>query len=159
MDNLETRTGPGLRLPPPIFFLAAFLIGIVLNTQWAISLSMLPDSWRQGPGWILILLGVLIMPSVLRRFRRSGTTFDVRKAASTLIADGPYQFSRNPTYVSLTLLYVGAGLLFNNGWILLLLTPVILIMDLWVIRKEERHLEVQFGEDYLRYKATVRRWL
>ncbi len=32
-------------------------------------------------------------------------------------------------------------------------------MDLSVIRKEERHLEVKFGKRYLRYKGTVRRWL
>ncbi len=99
------------------------------------------------------------MPPVLRRFRRAGTTFDVRKAASVLITDGPYRFSRNPSYVSLTLLYLGIGFLLNNGWILLLVVPVLLVMNLWVVRKEERHLETKFGEDYLRYKAAVRRWL
>ncbi len=53
---------------------------------------------------------VLIMPPVLRRFRRAGTPFfDFRKAASVLITDGPYGFSRNPSYVSLTLVFL-AGL-------------------------------------------------
>ncbi len=144
-------------MPPPVIYLAALLTGIVLNSLWA--MSPLPGSWRYIVGALFIAVNVLIMPPVLRRFRRAGTTFDVRKAASVLITDGPYRFSRNPSYVSLTLLYLGVGIILNNGWILLLVVPVLLVMDLWVVRKEERHLETKFGEDYLRYKAAVRRWL
>ena len=153
MDDL----GPGIRLPPPVIYLAALFTGIVLNSLWA--MSPLPDSWRYIVGSLLIVVNVLIMPPVLRRFRRAGTTFDVRKAASVLITDGPYRFSRNPSYVALTLLYLGVGIILNNGWIWLLVVPVLLVMDLRVVRKEERHLETKFGEDYLRYKAAVRRWL
>jgi protein-S-isoprenylcysteine O-methyltransferase Ste14 len=61
--------------------------------------------------------------------------------------------------VSLTLLYVGIGILINNGWVLILVIPVFLVMDMWVIRREERHLEAKFGQQYLGYKGTVRRWL
>jgi protein-S-isoprenylcysteine O-methyltransferase Ste14 len=107
---------------------------------------------------ILIIASILIMPFVLMRFRRAATPFDVRKAASSLITDGPYRFSRNPTYVSLTLL-LGIGILINSGWVLMLVIPVFLVMDLWVVRREERHREAKFGEQYLRYKRTVRRWL
>jgi protein-S-isoprenylcysteine O-methyltransferase Ste14 len=32
-------------------------------------------------------------------------------------------------------------------------------MDRWAIRREERHLEAKFGDQYVRYKAAVRRWL
>jgi len=119
----------------------------------------LPGSWRYILGSLLIGVSGLLITAVLRRFRRAGTTFDVRKAASVLITDGPYRFSRNPSYVSLTLLYLGVGLILNNGWIWLLVVPVLLIMDVWVVRKEERHLETKFGGDYVRYKAAVRRWL
>ncbi len=155
--NSETHIGPGIRLPPPVIYLAALLTGIVLNSLWA--MSPLPGSWRYIVGSLLIAVNVLIMPPVLRRFRRAGTPFDPRKAALVLITDGPYRFSRNPSYVTLTLLYLGVGTILNNGWILLLVVPVLLVMDLWVVRKEERHLETKFGEDYLRYKAAVRRWL
>ena len=96
---------PGIRLPPPVIYLAALLTGIVLDSLWA--MSPLPGSWRYIVGSLLIVVNLLIMPPVLRRFCRAGTTFDVRKVASVLITDGPYRFSRNPSYVSLTLLYVG----------------------------------------------------
>ena len=52
------------------------------------------------------------------------------KLPSVLITDGPYRFSRNPSYASLTLLYLGIGILLNNGWILILVAPVFLVMDL-----------------------------
>ena len=105
------------------------------------------------------MASILIVPPVLVRFRRAGTTLDVRKAASALITDGPYRFSRNPLYVSLTMLYVGLGVVLNSVSILLLAVPVLFIMDRWVIRREEEHLEEKFGNRYLHYKSTVRRWL
>jgi len=154
--NVEASSGP-IRIPPPVIYVAALAIGFVLSYLWP--MSPFSGSSRYIVGSLLIVVNVLIMPPVLGRFRRAGTAFDVRKAASVLITDGPYRFSRNPSYVSLTLLYLGIGSLLNNGWILILVAPVFLVMDLWVVRKEERHLETKFGEDYLRYKAAVRRWL
>lgn len=144
-------------MPPPVIYVSALLIGIRLNKLWPI--SPMPTFWAYTGGTALIIASILIMPPVLVRFRRAGTPLDVRKAASALITDGPYRFSRNPSYVSLTMLYVGLGVVLNNAWILLLAVPVLLIMDLWVIRREEKHLEEKFGKHYLQYKSTVRRWL
>jgi protein-S-isoprenylcysteine O-methyltransferase Ste14 len=153
----EASAGPGIHLPPPVIYLAALVIGSVLDYQWP--LSPLLGSSRYVVGSIIALAGGLIMPPVLVRFRRSGTTIDVRKPATALITEGPYRFSRNPIYVSLTLLYLGIGTLLNNAWILILVAPVFLVMNLWVVSREERHLEATFGEEFLRYKAAVRRWL
>ncbi len=156
--HVEASSGPRIRIPPPVIYVAALAIGFVLNYLWP--MSPLSGSSRYVIGSVLILVNVLIMPPVLRRFRRAGTAFfDLRKPASALITEGPYRFSRNPSYVSLTLLYLGIGILLNNGWILILVAPVFLVMDLWVVRREERHLEAKFGEEFLRYKAAVRRWL
>ena len=155
--NVEASSGPGIRIPPPVIYVVALAIGFVLN--YLRPMSPLSGSSRYVIGSVLILVSGLIMPPVLRRFRRAGTPFDVRKPASALITEGPYRFSRNPSYVSLTLLYLGIGILLNNGWILILVAPVFLVMDLWVVRREERHLEAKFGEEFLRYKAAVRRWL
>ncbi len=155
--NSKTHSGTGISIPPPVIYMAALLIGLGLN--YLSPIPLLSNGWSYIIGGVFIVVNIMIMPSVLFRFRRAGTTFDVRKAASVLITKGPYRFSRNPSYVSLTLVYLGIGFCLNNGWILLLVVPVVLIMDLWVVRREERHLEEKFGEEYLRYKSTVRRWL
>ena len=144
-------------VPPPLLYLAALLTGIALDCLWPPAL--LPGSWGYAAGAIFVAASFSIMPSVLMRFRRAGTPLDVRKPATALITDGPYRFSRNPIYVSMTLLYAGLAFLLGNGWVLILAVPVLLVMDLWVVRREERHLEAKFGEDYRRYKAAVRRWL
>jgi protein-S-isoprenylcysteine O-methyltransferase Ste14 len=72
---------------------------------------------------------------------------------------GVFRFSRNPLYLSLTLLYIGISLLFNALWALLLLLPLLVIVQIGVIQREEVYLERKFSDEYLRYKAQVRRWL
>ena len=152
----DAQLGPGLKLPPPAIYLVALLIGLGLDYLWPT--SPLPSFWARIVGAALIIVSIPIMPPVLARYKKVGTPFDVRKPTTALITDGPYQYSRNPSYVSLTLLYVGLGFVLNNGWVLAFVVPVLLIMDLWVVRSEERHLEAKFGEEYFRYKSAVRRW-
>jgi protein-S-isoprenylcysteine O-methyltransferase Ste14 len=154
---MDAHEGPGLRIHPPLIYLAAMIVGIGLNYLWP--LALLPGRWGAIAGVTLIVVGIAIMPPVLMQFRRLGTTFHPHKPASALITDGPYRFSRNPAYIALTLWYLGIGLLLSNGWVLLLAIPVLLVMDRRVVRGEERRLEAKFGEQYLRYKSQVRRWL
>jgi protein-S-isoprenylcysteine O-methyltransferase Ste14 len=149
--------GPGIRIHPPLIYAAALLIGIGLD-YWR-PMRLLPGPWGIVVGVALIVAGVAIMPPVLLSFREADTPFNPHRPASTLITSGLYRFSRNPAYIALTLWYLGAAFLFNSAWVLLLTIPVLLIMDLLIVPREERHLEARFGEQYLRYKSRVRRWL
>lgn len=155
--DAQPHEGPGLPVHPPVLYLAALFVGVGLSYAW--SLSPLPDRWGGIIGIVLIVLGTALMPPVLARFRRAGTPFNPHKPAAALVTDGPYRFSRNPAYVALTLWYLGIGLLLNNVWVLLLTIPLVLVMDRCVIRREEQHLEAKFGDEYRRYKSSVRRWL
>ena len=47
----------------------------------------------------------------------------------------------------------------NNGWVLALVVPLVMIMRFGVIAPEERYFQRRFGEDYLRRKKSVRRWI
>ncbi len=40
-----------------------------------------------------------------------------------------------------------------------LLVPTLMVMHYGAISREEQYLQSKFGEEYLRYKASVRRWL
>jgi len=55
--------------------------------------------------------------------------------------------------------YVGITLAAEAPWALLMLAPATLVIQYGVIAREERYLERLFGEDYLTYKRTTRRWI
>jgi len=151
------RDAPGVVALPPLIYLAFLAAGIVLDRLFPVEL--LPDALQYPLGIALMAIAALVMPFVLRRFRKAGTSLDVRKPTSALVTGGPYRFSRNPAYLSLTLLYAGIGVAADSLWIVGLLVPVLAVMQYGVILREERYLERKFGEDYLRYKRSVRRWL
>ncbi len=155
MSPAETDAAGVIALPP-VVYLAVLGIGIALDLLFPIPL--LPDSVQYRAGFAVIAGGGCIMPFVLRQFHWARTNFDPRKATTALITGGPYRFSRNPSYVSLSLLYVGVGIAADSIWILGLLAPTLTVMHYGVICREERYLESKFGEEYLRYKGSVRRW-
>lgn len=47
----------------------------------------------------------------------------------------------------------------NNLWLVIMLIPAVGTIAAVVIPREERFLERNFREEYLYYKAAVRRWL
>jgi protein-S-isoprenylcysteine O-methyltransferase Ste14 len=76
-----------------------------------------------------------------------------------LITTGPYRFSRNPLYLGGNVfIFAGAALCLGSPGGLLLTAIAILVAD-FMIRREERQLERDFGEEWVRYKSQVRRWL
>jgi protein-S-isoprenylcysteine O-methyltransferase Ste14 len=84
---------------------------------------------------------------------------DPRKPTPAISRDGPYRFTRNPMYVGGGLVQLGIGIALGNAWIVALLIPVVLLIHYGAILPEERYLERKFGDEYTRFKASVRRWL
>ena len=160
MSN-NTETGPqGGPLPgllrPPIVFLSAILVGIALNHAWPLPfvpsiLSLL------GP--LVTLCAVLLFVLSLREFRAAGTPVRGTDRTTTIVRTGPYRFSRNPIYLSFILLLFGLALWLDDFWLFLTVIPATAFIVAVVIPREERFLERNFHEQYLSYKATVRRWL
>lgn len=156
-DSQPTKdvSNPGL-LRPPIVFLGAILVGIVLN--WAWPLRFRPSIlWRLGP----LFTGFAVMLFLLsfQEFRRAGTSVRGTERTTTIVRTGPYRFSRNPIYVSFILLVLGLSIWLNDLWLLVTLVPAVGVIAVIVIPREERFLERNFKEQYASYKASVRRWL
>jgi protein-S-isoprenylcysteine O-methyltransferase Ste14 len=76
-----------------------------------------------------------------------------------LVTTGPYRFSRNPLYLGGNVfIFFGAALFLGSPAGLLLTMLHLPFLDLF-IRREEKQLERAFGDEWMRYKSQVRRWL
>jgi protein-S-isoprenylcysteine O-methyltransferase Ste14 len=148
---------PGVIAKPPLIYLGFLLLGLGLDRLWPV--VVLPEIAQSPVGGVLIGLGVLLILSAIRRFKAAGTSFHTHKPATAILSDGPYGVSRNPIYLGLIAIYLGVGVMADAGWVAVLLGPLLLVMHFGVIAREERYLERKFGDEYLRYKAKVRRWI
>jgi protein-S-isoprenylcysteine O-methyltransferase Ste14 len=148
---------PNVIALPPLIYLGALGLGLIGGYLWPATMAW--GTARLAAGVILVAAGVAFGGAAVRRFVRAGTNLEVYKPATALVTDGPYQISRNPMYLTLSLVVAGIGLLANNAWILVVLIPTLAVMHVGVIVREERYLEAKFGDEYRRYKSRVRRWL
>jgi protein-S-isoprenylcysteine O-methyltransferase Ste14 len=59
----------------------------------------------------------------------------------------------------LTLLFFGIGFLVNSLWALIMVLPAVTVIHYGVVKREERYLEANFGDEYREFKSAVRRWV
>ena len=156
-DAPENADNPGVIAPPPLIYAGALAIGLLANRRYR--LAFLPRGLSRVLGWPLIFGGLMIGTLGFREMKRAGTNVDPREPTTTIVTDGPYRFTRNPLYLSMTLTYAGITARANALPAALLLPLVLRIMRRGVIEREERYLEGKFGDEYLSYKARVRRWI
>ena len=139
----DSTDGPGVHVPPPFFYVAAIGGGVA----------------RVVAAWLFVALFLVLLLWSFAWFARQKTTVIPDKPATALVLDGPFRLTRNPLYVAMALLTIGAGLWLNTWWVLILLAPALLAVDRLVIAREEAYLRRRFGAEYEAYTVRVRRWL
>lgn len=145
---------------PPFIYGGALLLGGVLE-------KFLPfeaiDRILAGlPVWVglaVLICGSLVDGAAVLALRRHGTTFMPNVGTQVLATAGIYGLSRNPIYLGNTIALLGVALVLRWSWLLLLVPVTMAAVSALAIAREERHLEVRFGEAYRDYKARVRRWI
>ncbi|MDJ0756998.1 MAG: isoprenylcysteine carboxylmethyltransferase family protein [Ardenticatenaceae bacterium] len=150
---------------PLVWAIIVLVIQVLL--PWVVAKIGLRYGWRQGdPGWwnliglIPVTIGIALYGwCLVFHFRSYRAAVPLGFSPPHLVTAGPYQISRNPMYAS--------GLFTWFGWTIFYGSPAVFIglLFLWsvftfrVIPYEERQLEALFGDDYLEYKQSVRRWI
>ena len=156
---MKTKNHPGVYVPPPLIYVAFFFLSLALQKWRPINGELLDTKTAHIIGWMFIALYLIAFISSLHRFIRSKNTLVTIKPATSLQTNGIYGFTRNPMYLSLLLLYSGLAIFKGNWWTFILLPLLILIVQWYVIRKEEVYLRQAFGGTYEAYQQKVRRWI
>jgi len=141
-----------------------YIINYASNSDFSIcfGLSTVPDFYFPGTriipsnfkiiGLFVMFIALIFIIDSYWRFSRHNTTMVYGEKASHLMTDGTFAFTRNPLYLSLTVLLIGLVIFMGN--LLAFIGPIILVICLnkFVIPNEERNLEIIFGNKYKSYK-------
>jgi uncharacterized protein (TIGR02453 family) len=157
MPGDQQRDNPGVLVFPPLLFSGSLVLGLLLH--WLMPWHPVRDAQARVIGCLLVLLSLIIGVWGNRTMQKAGTNVNPNQPTIALVTDGPFRFSRNPLYLSLSGLYLGITLLVNALWPSLLFIPLMLVAHHGIVRREERYLEAKFGDAYRAYRARVRRWL
>jgi protein-S-isoprenylcysteine O-methyltransferase Ste14 len=136
----------------------SLIIGTWLLQRWA-PLPISGDGQLRWLGFFLVAMAVLLVGIALLHFRRARTAIEPWHPTTTVIQSGIYRYSRNPIYLSFCIATIGAALLIDSWWGLIAVAPLVYLLQLLVIRKEESYLQTKFGDPYRDYLRRVRRWL
>jgi len=118
-------------------------------------------SLRSGVRGLFVIGSLVVATGTMIRvwggaYLRAVVVHDSRVRAETLVADGPFRYTRNPLYFGSLLAVCGAGLLFSRtGWIVQMTLALVLCYRL--ILREERELSRKQGERFLAYCRAVPR--
>jgi protein-S-isoprenylcysteine O-methyltransferase Ste14 len=147
----------GVIAPPPLIYLVALIFGLLMGRRFP--MRFLPRTMARSLGWPLLGGGVLLLGWFEWAMRQADTPASPYKPVERIATEGPFRYSRNPGYLSMAMVYAGIASLANALWAILLLPVALLVIRRGVIEREERYLERKFDEEYLSYKAQVRRWI
>jgi protein-S-isoprenylcysteine O-methyltransferase Ste14 len=148
---------PRSRLFPPVFLISGVAVGIGL--QALRPLPFVPPTAGHWIGGGLMAAALVLGVWAVLTFRRAGTTPDPHGDVTAFVISGPFAFSRNPMYVTNVGFQVGAALVLDNAWILILAPVTWLLLDRVIIAGEEHYLVDKYGATYDAYRKQVRRWL
>ena len=155
--SADSTEASGVRVPPPLFYVAGFLIGIGLEAAFPIDrppVAITVAGSALGLGAWLALDGAAMLS-----FRRARSSMIPMRPSTALVTSGAYRFTRNPMYLGMAFLYAAIALVLGLVWPLIVLPVVIAAVDQLVIAIEEAHLVRRFGQPYCDYMRAARRWL
>ncbi|HVU52569.1 MAG TPA: isoprenylcysteine carboxylmethyltransferase family protein [Polyangia bacterium] len=160
MSETESKQG-GARVsfPPPLVFVAGTAVGVALqHLAWPLRAG--------GARWLGATVGAAVggagaalIAWAMGFFKRTGQDPRPWKPSPSMIVDGPYRRTRNPMYVGMTLLQLGAGFALNDLWISLLAGASLYVVHRLAVLPEEAYLTARFGDAYRAYRGSVRRYL
>ena len=147
--------------------LLPFMVAIVIP-RWLLQAYWTSDShWgvavaptMRVVGWGIFTLGLLLFGWCVWLFGRVGKgTLAPWDPTRRLVAIGPYRHVRNPMITSVATMLVGEAVANGSRVLAIWCALFIALNHVYFLVVEEPGLVRRFGDDYVRYRGHVPRWI
>jgi len=153
------------RAVPLVWGVIVLVIQVLL--PWIVSMIGPRFGWSQQiPAWwnltglIAVAVGIgMYVWCLVFHYKSYRDSVRVSFSPPHLVNTGPYTVSRNPMYVSGLFVWLGWTVFFGSPAVFAALVLLWAVFAFRVIPHEERLLESLFGDEYIEYKRSVRRWI
>jgi protein-S-isoprenylcysteine O-methyltransferase Ste14 len=161
-----TDTEEGVMFPR-LVPLAVVMVTLAGLLQWIVPVQIVSDiafiedidpDRLMAFGAVIAVGGFALSLAGYAALRRWGTDVGPAQPVRVLVTDGVFKWTRNPIYLGIWIALSGVALAFAVDWLLILIIPVSMIVNLAAVRPEEAYLEQKFGGVYRNYKRRVPRY-
>ncbi len=142
---------------PPVYFL--FTVLLIAALHWFLPIAKLIDAPLSYIGLLITGSGFIIVVVPARAFQTHATTIRPFEESDVLVTDGFYRITRNPMYLGMVIILVGVAIFLGTLASFLPIPFFVMLIQRRFIQKEEAMLAESFGDQYIEYKKSVRRWI
>ena len=145
------------KIPPPIIAIA-FIVILYISSLW---MDRFIFEGQSIFSLFIFILGLGCVFSAAIQFRKVNTTVNPLdpESASHLVVGGIFKYSRNPMYVGLFVAILAFGIYVGAWFVFILLPLFVLSINYLQIVPEEIAMHKLFGDEYISYCNSVRRWI
>ena len=125
---------------------------------YLVPIDWLENSTLAAVGWVLLIIAFVIIVIAQVQMGAAWRIGIDQEQTSQLVTHGIFRYSRNPIFLAIRICFFGLFLVLPTAFTLLLWVLGDVMMQIQV-QLEEAYLTKTFGEAYLAYTKTARRWL
>jgi protein-S-isoprenylcysteine O-methyltransferase Ste14 len=140
-----------------LLFQGSLMLGIAIAPMLTGYNFFLPRDFWDWIGTVTLPLGTALVIVSVRALKKTFTIEAAVKNETKLATTFPFSFSRNPMYLG--------GVIMCFSWSLLQRSPLAAVLSVFLlavlnhkVKIEELNLARVFGDEYLQYKSSVRRF-
>jgi len=154
-------------MSPPLVPVAVIVIAIAYLLQWLQPIQIIADiafiedidlDWLSLLGLVITTAGLSLCVSGCHALKSRGGVVNPLPLPKMLVTDGVFRWTRNPGYLGILIALLGVALIFAFDWLLILIVPTWVILNVVVVRHEEAYLQRKFGDAYQEYRKRVPRY-
>lgn len=139
-----------------VIFLFAVILGAFLDPL--IKKKIFSNDIYQIIGFLMIIVSSIVIYWA-QKISSNYQQRERKDESRSYFEHGPYKYMRSPTHLGLFVMTLGFSLIINSLFGVVLTIIAYVITKLFFLKKEEKLLEIKYGQVYIDYKKKVKNWI